>query len=96
MSLNELLEEVKDQETLLHFVDVLAKDRANAVQAGTANPSSVYDKDAGGWENTTIESFLEAAASWARDTNFGESQGLSPVNPWKQFAVFLYCGKIYE
>ena len=49
----------------------------------------------GGWENSTMEDFLESATAWAESTNFGENQGLSG-NPWRQFAAFLYCGKIYE
>jgi hypothetical protein len=49
-----------------------------------------------GWENHTIESFLEAAGSWAHATDFGFPQGLADASPWKKMAVFLYCGKIYE
>lgn len=58
--------------------------------------SSPYGPDAGGWENISIESFLEAALAWAESTNFGASQGLSDSNLWQKFAVFLYVGKIYE
>ena len=43
-----------------------------------------------------IAEALEAAQAWAEDSNFGESQGLKEASPWKKFAVFLYCGKIYE
>ena len=59
-------------------------------------PSSPSGPDAGGWENTTIEDYLESALSWAKFTNMGYSQGLSEEPNWKSFAVFLYCGKIYE
>jgi hypothetical protein len=49
------------------------------------------------WQNDTIEHFLESALAWAQDSNFGRSQGLSEdVNAWRRFAVFLFCGKIYE
>ncbi len=96
MELHEQLDEVKDQQSLLNFIRALAKDRADAVSAEKKSPSSPYGPDAGGWENTTIESFLEAGAAWAEDTKFGETQNLSPANPWQQFASFLYCGKIYE
>ena len=51
---------------------------------------------AAGWENTTIEDFIESAAAWARDSQFGQTQGLGTANPWRIFATFLYCGKIYE
>jgi hypothetical protein len=38
----------------------------------------------------------EAALSWAEDTDMGVDQGLPPEPSWRAFAVFLYCGKIYE
>ncbi|MBO3273704.1 DUF7660 family protein [Pseudomonas schmalbachii] len=80
MELHEQLDEVNDSATFLRFARALAADKA------TGN----------GWENTTIEAFLDGAISWAEDSDFGLSQGLTPSNPWQQFAVFLYCGKIYE
>jgi hypothetical protein len=46
--------------------------------------------------NHTIADFLDAAVSWAEDSSFGAQQGLIDAAPWKRFAVFLYCGKIYE
>ena len=95
-SLSVLLESVNSGDSLLAFVEALAKDRRDAVIAEKGNPSSPYGPDAGGWENTSIETFLETAASWAEDTNFGLTQGLPPDNPWRRFAVFLYLGKIYE
>ncbi len=48
------------------------------------------------WENTTIKAFLDGAIAWAQASNFGVDQGLQLSNPWRQFANFLYCGKIYE
>jgi hypothetical protein len=95
-SLNVLLESVSSEESLLAFVAALAKDRRDAVVAEKDSPSGPYSQDAGGWENTSIEDFLEAAASWAEGTNFGLTQGLAADNLWKRFAVFLYLGKIYE
>ncbi|WP_374088038.1 hypothetical protein [Methylomicrobium lacus] len=96
MELHEQLEQVTDQASFLAFVRALAKDRASAVQAEMKRPGSSYGPDAGGWENTSIESFLESAAAWAEDSNFGSQQGLASANPWRKFAAFLYCGKVYE
>jgi hypothetical protein len=87
---------VTDLPTFLEFVRHLTAERVAAVRAEQARASHPAGPDAGGWENTSIEAFLEAATSWAEATNMGLTQGLSPDNPWKQFAVFLYCGKIYE
>jgi hypothetical protein len=95
-SLHSLLATVNSERSLLNFIATLVKDREDAVAAEKENPSSPSGPDAGGWQNTTIEGFLDCAASWAEDTNFGLTQGLSPDNPWKRFAVFLYCGKICE
>jgi hypothetical protein len=95
-SLNVLLERVNSEESLLAFIVALAKDRRQAVVAERENPTSTYGPDEGGWENTSIEDFLEAAAAWAESTNFGLTEGLAADNLWKRFAVFLYLGKIYE
>ena len=80
MELNAKLEAVSDRDSFLAFVKALIADR----QSGQ------------GWENDSIEQFLDAAAAWAEDSQFGDRQGLKDASPWKRFAVFLYCGKIYE
>jgi hypothetical protein len=81
MQMNERLEAVNDEATFLAFVDALIADRQTNGES---------------WENNSIEGFLESASSWATDSNFGARQGLSQASLWKKFAVFLYCGKIYE
>ena len=80
MDLNARLEVVTDRDSFLVFVRALIADR----QTGQ------------GWESDSIEQFLDAAAAWAEDSQFGDSQGLREASPWKRFAVFLYCGKVYE
>ena len=94
--LQDLFKNVNSEESLLVFIAALVKDRRDAVLAEKENPSSPYGPDAGGWENTSIEAFLEAGAAWAESTHFGLTQGIPQDNPWKRFASFLYCGKIYE
>lgn len=84
MDLYELAEQVEDSRSFLTFAQALMVDRQTNAQSGE------------GWENVSIEAFLEAAIAWAHDSHFGVRQGLDPGNPWKQFAAFLYCGKIYE
>jgi len=95
-SLSDLLIEVNSERSLLDFIAALIKDRCEAIAAEERNPSSPYGPDAGGWENTSIERFLEAAAAWAESTNFGLTKGLHADNPWRRFANFLACGKDYE
>ena len=76
-----LLEEVKDEKSFLLFVKSLIKDRQSPDDC----------------ENKTINDFLESSVAWAEDSNFGIKQDSElETNKWKQFAVFLYCGKIYE
>ena len=87
---------VCDQASFFAFLRALIADRTAAVVSERGNPSSPVEPDAGGWQNTTIESFLDGALSWAEDTDMGTSQGLPFEPSWRTFAVFLYCGKIYE
>jgi len=96
MELHEQLEAVHDERSFLAFVRALQRDRVAAVAAESRSPSSPYGPDAGGWENVSIEAFLESALAWAEASDFGASQGVAPTDLWKKFAMFLYCGKVYE
>jgi hypothetical protein len=93
---HDLLESVTDEASFIAFVKALLADRLDEVAKETSTPSSPYGPGANGWENGTIEQFLDGAVSWAEVTNIGLTQGLEPSNPWRRFAAFLYCGKIYE
>jgi hypothetical protein len=94
--LNDLIEEVNDEQSFLLFVDALLKDRIAEVKAQEGDPIDDCGRGPLGWENHTIEDFLEAAYAWAESTNIGSTQDLACVSPWRRFAAFLYCGKIYE
>jgi hypothetical protein len=96
LGLTDALESVTDSRTFLNFVRELIADREDEVNKERERPRPPYGRGANGWENGTIKAFLESAAAWAEDTDFGQSQGLSTDNPWLQFAIFLYLGKIYE
>ncbi|MGL4422434.1 MAG: DUF7660 family protein [Gemmataceae bacterium] len=87
---------VTDREAFLRFVRALMEDRQASVAAEKIVPSSPYAPAVGGWENVTIEAFLEAALAWAEATEMGENQGLPAGPSWRAFAAFLYCGKVYE
>lgn len=71
--LHEIADAVCDEKSFLEFVNALIADRERAVKAEKQKPSR---PDAGGWENTSIDRFFEAAVAWAEDSNFGLSQGL--------------------
>jgi hypothetical protein len=86
-----LLDQVANRESFLDFVKALAADRAGEVAKERENPSNPWSSGANGWQNGTIETFLDAAIAWAVD-----SQRLPDEPSWRAFATFLYCGKIYE
>jgi predicted AAA+ superfamily ATPase len=96
ISLRKLLEQVSDRTSFFVFVRALIADRREAVKNEQRSLSNPYGMGAGGWENVTIEDYLDAAVAWAEHTNMGTSQGLPEEACWYAFAVFLYCGKIYE
>lgn len=94
-----LLEAVHDRASFLEFVSALARDRREEVETERATPSAPYGPGARGWQNSSIESFLEAAAAWAKDVYQlpDERAAWFPEAPsWRAFARFLYLGKIYE
>ena len=96
MDLHDQADNVHDPGSFLEFVRSLVADRADEVPKESVNPSAPYGPGANGWENGTIEAFLDAALRWAEDSAFGTKQELPEHNPWRQFATFLLCGKIYE
>ena len=91
---------VHDRESFFAFVRALVADREAALDAEKQNPAGPrvlgVVRDGGGWQNVTIESYLEAALAWAESTGMGESQGLPAGPSWRAFAAFLMCGKVYD
>ena len=97
MDLHEAARAVHNQATFLAFAKSLQLDRGQAATAERETPASPHDLcGAKGGQNVTIDGFLERAIGWAEDSDFGETQGFSPDTPWRQFAAFLYFGKLYE
>jgi hypothetical protein len=88
---NELLEQVCDRESFLRFVLELSNDSEQAEKLEKEDPEKYRYSGANGWENGSISRYLESAVAWAND-----SKKLDEEPSWKSFAVFLYCGKIYE
>jgi hypothetical protein len=86
---------VHDRASFLAFVAALAAHRRASVAAEAASASSPWGPDAGGWENTTIERYLDAAYRWAVDMG-ARPHGLPAEPSWRSFAEFLYCGRSYE
>ncbi len=87
---------VHDEETFLQFLLALRDDRETSVSQEAATPSSPYGQNTGGWENTTIERFLDTAVRWARDSVNGNPFYQRPDNPWRRCADILFAAKSYE
>ncbi|HJU55331.1 MAG TPA: hypothetical protein VJ715_12190 [Pyrinomonadaceae bacterium] len=90
-TLDKLLDNVSDAHSFLQFVKALIADRKDELAKEKENPSSPFGPGANGWENGSIESYLDAAVAWAED-----SRALPQEPSWKAFAQFLYSGKYYE
>jgi hypothetical protein len=96
LDLYDLVETVDDEPSFLVFLAALAADRADEVAKEAATPSSPYGPGANGWENGTIEAFLERAHAWGSASAAGMEFYSVPGNPWKRAADILFAGKFYE
>jgi|SRR6056297_1627869 len=94
-NLDDLLEQVHDRESFLAFARALANDREDEVRKERKSPSAPYSRGCNGWENGSIETFLDAAIAWTEDS-IGLATELPMEPAWKSFAKFLYAGKFYE
>lgn len=80
----DLIESVDSLESFLEFVKVLATD-------ARSDRPRLYASGTHGWENGTIEAFLEAMCAWATD-----SESLPPSPSWRDVAQLLLAGKAHE
>jgi len=95
-NLESLLEQVIDQRTFLAFIDALATDFAGERAVEARNPSPPYSPGALGWENRTIDAFLDAAHAWGTSTMGNSELDSVSYSPWRRCAEVLYAGKYYE
>jgi hypothetical protein len=91
MDLHELLEQVNSKESFITFVKALKNDKIDEEKKEKINPSSPYGPGSNGWGNTSIEMFLDAIESFAKDSPL-----IDKTPSWKNFALLLYAGKCYE
>jgi len=88
--LMDICETVSDEASFIEFLEHLRSDFLDSRDKEARKPSSPYTADANGWENTTIDAFLEASVAWANDTQD------STINPWEKAAKIILAGKVYE
>ena len=74
----------------LTFLGVLREHRDAAVEEARNSPSQAFDVGPGGWENWTIEEFLEGMEAYAQDAQL-------PTQPaWRDVARLLLAARGYE
>jgi hypothetical protein len=89
----DLLTKVVDRKSFIEFVTALAEERAEAERMEREEPIRYQLGGALNWQNGDISSFLDAAlAGFEADRSLAELK--APT--WRNFAEFLYSGKIYE
>lgn len=84
---------VHDRDSFMQFVGWLRADREASEALEASDPDRFRWGGANGWQNGSISTFLEAAAAGA-ESQKDWGNGTNPS--WKDLAVFLYLGKIYE
>ena len=94
MSVHDCLEQVKDRETFIAFVEALASEREEAEKLERERPDYYQLGGALDWQNGNISGFLHTALS-CFDGN-PQYEGVSEEPSWRGFAEFLYFGKIYD
>ncbi|MCU9957049.1 MULTISPECIES: DUF7660 family protein [Burkholderia] len=94
--LQDALERVVDERSLIHFLRVLGHDWNTERQLEADVPPSPYARAALGWENRSIGEYLEAMVDWAEASEEGLRFHDVPDNPWRRMADILFAGKIYE
>jgi hypothetical protein len=96
VDLDELLERVTDEQSFIDFVAALSADFSRERALEKATPSSAYQAGALGWENGSVDTFLDAAAAWAMATARNAQADAAVSNVWQRCAEILLAGKFYE
>ena len=94
--LQDALERVVDERSLIHFLRVLGHDWNTERQLEAEVPPSPYARAALGRENRSTGEYLEAMVDWAEASEDGLRFYDVPDNPWRRIADILFAGKIYE
>jgi hypothetical protein len=89
-------EVVADEGAFIRLLQMMAVDRHNEEQKELARPSSPFSAGANGWENCSIETFLEAAAAWGEDTSRTAKPGAEASDVWRRAAMIVVAGAFYE
>ncbi|WP_146988277.1 hypothetical protein [Bradyrhizobium macuxiense] len=89
-------EAVSDERAFIRLLQLMALDRPAEQQKELASPSPPYSAGANGWENGSIEAFLDAAAAWAEATTRTTNLGPRASDAWRRAAMIIVAGAFYE
>jgi hypothetical protein len=89
-------EVVADEKAFIQLLRMMALDREDEQQKELARPSSPHSAGANGWENRSIEAFLEAAAAWAEATSRTANLGAEASDAWRRAAIIVVAVAFYE
>ena len=89
-------EVVADERAFVRLLQLMVLDRQDEQQKELARPSSPCSAGANGWENYSIEAFLEAAAAWAEATSRTTTLGAEASDAWRRAAMIVVAGAFYE
>jgi hypothetical protein len=96
VDIDELLARVRDEASFIRFIEALGADFARERLLEQTSPSSPYGPGALGWENASVDAFLDAAASWAESSTRHAQADVVVSNVWQRCAAILLAGKFYE
>ncbi len=89
-------EVVTDERAFIHLLQMMALDREDEQQKELARQNLPHSAGANGWENCSIETFLEAAAAWAQATSRTTKLGAEASDAWRRAAMIVAAGAFYE
>lgn len=95
-SLQDALDRVVDKRSFIDFLHALAGDWTIAPDSDAASPTLPHSSPASEWQNGSIGSFFEEAATWGDASKNGLRFYSVPTNPWRRAADILRAGKEYE
>ena len=84
------LKRVRTKQDFIRFLEILLEHRRAAEQEARLAPPGGFEIGPGGWENWTIEEFLDAMYGYAVDSTLPETPS------WQDFGRLLLAGKGYE
>jgi hypothetical protein len=93
-NLYELARAVGSEADFLQFAQALLADWQDEVEQMKLRPLQTGASGPNGWENRTIEMFLEAMIAWSKDRH--HERPFNDPPSWGLFAVMLLMGSRYE